>query len=116
MAEIQTVEFVDDWDGKPVDGDEVQKARFVVEGVEYKLDLRPANYQRFLKDMKKWSDKAQKIGRVKSKANKPSTTAGRNGRKAELAAIREWANANGYEVSHRGKIPLEVHDAYERAQ
>jgi len=31
----------------------------------------------------------------------------------ETAAIREWANANGHEVSDRGRIPSAVLEAYE---
>lgn len=32
---------------------------------------------------------------------------------AELAAIREWANANGYEVAERGRIKAEIVAAYD---
>ena len=33
---------------------------------------------------------------------------------AELAAIREWANANGYEVAERGRIKADIVAAYDK--
>ena len=35
--------------------------------------------------------------------------------KGDLKAIRDWANANGYTVSTRGRIPAEVQNAYSAA-
>lgn len=34
---------------------------------------------------------------------------------ADTKAIREWARANGYDVSDRGRIPADVMDAYSAA-
>lgn len=31
----------------------------------------------------------------------------------QLQAIRDWANANGYKVSNRGRIPAEIEEAYQ---
>jgi DNA polymerase-3 subunit epsilon len=31
------------------------------------------------------------------------------------AAVRAWAQANGFAVGDRGRLPLEVTDAYRRA-
>ncbi|MFF8916667.1 histone-like nucleoid-structuring protein Lsr2 [Streptomyces sp. NPDC015032] len=33
----------------------------------------------------------------------------------DTAAIRSWARANGYDVPSRGRIPLEIREAWERA-
>lgn len=33
----------------------------------------------------------------------------------QTRAIREWANANGYTVNSRGRIPAEVVEAYDAA-
>ncbi len=35
--------------------------------------------------------------------------------RAEAAKIREWARREGLELSHRGRIPLAVLDAYTRS-
>jgi hypothetical protein len=34
----------------------------------------------------------------------------------QTAAMREWARANGYDVSSRGRIPTEIQDAYHKAR
>ncbi|WP_345134066.1 Lsr2 family DNA-binding protein [Microbacterium laevaniformans] len=43
----------------------------------------------------------------------------RSARKAsgvDLAAVREWARANGHTVSERGRVPAAVLEAYAAAQ
>ena len=35
--------------------------------------------------------------------------------KQDLKAVREWASANGYTVSDRGRVPNEVQKAYAAA-
>ncbi|WXF91339.1 histone-like nucleoid-structuring protein Lsr2 [Curtobacterium flaccumfaciens pv. flaccumfaciens] len=42
-------------------------------------------------------------------------TTAKRGNSDELAKIREWANANGHEVSSRGRISQAVRDAYDAA-
>ncbi|WP_420367231.1 Lsr2 family DNA-binding protein [Curtobacterium sp. L1-20] len=39
----------------------------------------------------------------------------KRGNSDELAKIREWANANGHEVSSRGRTSQAVRDAYDAA-
>ncbi|MHB1535241.1 MAG: histone-like nucleoid-structuring protein Lsr2 [Acidimicrobiales bacterium] len=41
---------------------------------------------------------------------------GRSAGREDLAAIRSWARANGYQVSDRGRIPAEVRQAWEKEQ
>ncbi|HEY5844908.1 MAG TPA: histone-like nucleoid-structuring protein Lsr2 [Mycobacterium sp.] len=35
--------------------------------------------------------------------------------KSQTHAIREWALANGYEISTRGRIPADIEEAYHEA-
>ena len=39
----------------------------------------------------------------------------RRGGRRDVGAIREWARANGYDISDRGRISTEVQEAYEKA-
>lgn len=34
---------------------------------------------------------------------------------ADVAAIRAWATAHGYDISNRGRLPLALTDAYRAA-
>jgi nucleoid-associated protein Lsr2 len=43
------------------------------------------------------------------------TSSGQRQSREQTAAIREWARANGHNVSDRGRIPLEVAKAFEDA-
>lgn len=49
---------------------------------------------------------ARRPGRSARKAAKPA-------RRPDAAAIREWAQANGHEISSRGRIPDAVVAAYD---
>ncbi|ORM38308.1 Lsr2 family protein [Williamsia sp. 1135] len=121
----KTIEHItDDFDGSELDPSEVIVETFTVNGVDYSLDLGGKSAEKFDKDMQKWIDKATKIGgRQKRSTNKqaPAPTlaatpaAVTGGDKAQLSAIREWARANGYEVSDRGRIPRAIVEEFEAA-
>jgi hypothetical protein len=55
------------------------------------------------------------------RSNTPAAKLSEDGRgparrdKEQIGAIRDWANANGYKVSNRGRIPADVELAYNAA-
>ena len=121
MARKTTELITDDFDGTVLDPSEVIVETFTINGVQYSLDLGGKSADKFDKDMQKWIDKATRIGgRAKRSTNKratapnTTTTAARPD-KAQLAAIREWARNNGYEVSVRGRIPQAIVDEFDSA-
>lgn len=82
---------------------------FFVEGEKFSIDLGDENRQNLMdllskhtEDLAPYLDKATKVG----KASAPT-------KKVDATAVREWANANGYEVAPRGRISFEVLEAYE---
>ena len=114
MARTTIEQITDDFDGSDLDPTEVTVETFTVNGVDYSLDLGAKSAEKVNKDMRKWIDKATRIGgRQKRSTTRqaPAASAPRTD-KAQLAAIREWARANGYEVSDRGRIPNTIVDAY----
>ncbi|PXW27011.1 UNVERIFIED_CONTAM: Lsr2 protein [Williamsia faeni] len=116
MARKIIEHITDDFDGSELDPSEVIVETFTVNGVDYSLDLGAKSAEKFDNDMQKWIDKATKIGgRQKRSTNKqapapaPAPAAAAVGSdKAQLSAIREWARANGHEVSDRGRIPRAI--------
>ncbi|WP_442781438.1 Lsr2 family DNA-binding protein [Curtobacterium sp. 260] len=64
-----------------------------------------------------FSDYVAAARKVSGRQNRTSggSTAKRGNSSDELAKIREWANANGHEVSSRGRINQAVRDAYDAA-
>lgn len=109
----QKVTFVDDLDGTPVDEDG-GTVRFSFDGVNYEIDLSTKNAEKFEKALAPYIEAGRKVrGGAASPAG--SSSPAKKSDPQRLKAIREWANANGHEVSSRGRIPQEVVDAYDAA-
>lgn len=103
MAKQLTTITYDDLTGEEIRG-EAHTRKFAIDGIEYHLDLTKKNAQAFDKQMGEWVDKAARIGRIKRASKK---TGGQH-----LQNIRDWAKANGYTLSSRGRIPQDIIDAY----
>lgn len=109
MAKKVTVTLVDDYDGTSKANETVH---FSIDGVDYEIDLSTKNAGKLRGAVEPWSDKARKVGRSKRRGGKARTAA--DGERT--AAIREWARAQGYQVSSRGRIPADIVDAYNKAK
>ncbi|NLV81252.1 MAG: Lsr2 family protein [Rhodococcus sp.] len=128
MAQRVQVEYFDDIDGEPIAEGLAQSIRIAIDDVEYELDLRPANADRFWAQLEPWLKESRR-NRAASPAIPPTTPTpvpARTGRPRthkiipgrspeQLAAIRHWARGQGYEVSSRGRIPAHILDRFEAA-
>jgi hypothetical protein len=103
---ITTTEFTDDIDGGKAEG----TVSFAFQGTNYEIDLSRANTRALEKALKPYTDAGRKVrgGRGRPAARKGSG-------KHDLSAVREWAQANGFDVSSRGRIASTVVDAYNAA-
>jgi hypothetical protein len=110
----QTVITTDDIDGTA----EAVSIEFSFDGVNYSIDLSKKNKSAFEKVLKPYIDAAKKTGgrrprsapaAARSRSRRPSAP------KTDLAAVREWAAAQGIEVSSRGRLAKDVVDAYTAA-
>lgn len=97
MAQKVEVVLVDDLDGTPA----AQTVPFGVDGRHYEIDLSAANAKQLRKQLKMYIDKARAIA--------PPAP------REDAAEIRQWARANGYEVSARGRLHRHVIEAYRNA-
>jgi hypothetical protein len=94
----------DDIDGS----DATQTIRFALDGIEYQIDVSDRNANRLRNSLSDFIAHGRKVG-------------GRHGRKAassgqvDTKAVRKWAEANGIEVSSRGRIPTDVVERYRAA-
>ena len=106
----QITQLVDDLDGSVIEHGGAT-VKFALEGRSYEIDLSAANAERLRSAL------APFIAAGRSTAGSRGTSARRSSRGAsgELAAIRSWAQSNGYSVGDRGRISAEVRDAYERS-
>ena len=108
---VQKVEtrLIDDLDGSAA----AETVRFALEGREYEIDLSTRNASRLRDGLAAFVSSARKAsGARRSPARRASGRAAAD--REQAAAVREWARANGFEVSDRGRISATVLEAYER--
>jgi Lsr2 len=122
MARIETL--VDDYDGTvAAEGVEVETRRFSIGRTSYTIDLTADNYDAFLKDLEKWTEKATQEESpnraVRPSAPRKSSAAASGGDKPYTASqVRAWAETDDRfkgKVSPRGRIHRDVEEAYEHA-
>ena len=108
MAQKVNIVLVDDLDGTEA----TETVSFGLDGSSYEIDLNDANAAALREALGGYVGHARKV-----------TGASRRGRKASSASssgshtkdVREWAKAQGMEVSERGRISADVQQAYDAA-
>lgn len=110
MAQKTLIQLVDDLDGTPIADGEGKTVSLSLDGVSYEIDLSDAHVDELTEALAPFTGAARRTGR-KAPARSGSTRS--NG--DDLQKIREWAKANGHDVSDRGRIAAAVRDAYDAA-
>ena len=114
MAKKTIVQLVDDIDGTPIAEGKGEHIEFAIDGVGYEIDLGTKNAKAFRQSFATYVEHATRTGgRRRTRATPKATGAKRDAH--QTRAIREWAVANGYEISTRGRIPAQVEQAYNAA-
>lgn len=105
--------LIDDVDGSE---NEVRTRRFSLDDQLYELDLSPHNSERLYDALKPFMKHARKVTESpRPAARTRAPTRNRKTEDPELAKIRTWARANGFEINARGRIPKEAVAAYAAA-
>ena len=92
----------------------MRPSRSVSDGVEYEIDLTSKNAKKFRDSVAIFVGSARKTSGGGVRRSNGARGPARVDRE-QMQAIREWARANGYEVSDRGRIPAVVLEAYNAA-
>jgi hypothetical protein len=111
MAQKYLVQVTDDLDGTELDRDDVDEVHFGLDGRSYVIDLSKTNATKLRDTLGRYTDAARR-DQVAGRATPSAKSAGT---RKDLDQVRQWANANGYTVSNRGRIPNSVLDAYDAA-
>lgn len=114
MARRIVHQLVDDIDGSVLEVDEGETVHFSLNGASYEIDLNSAHADELRKALEPYISAGRRAGSSSASA-RPTTARKRQARNPEVAAIRAWANDNGYSLSERGRIPAPVVDAYNAA-
>jgi hypothetical protein len=105
MAQKVSVTFVDDLDGGEAEGTVV----FGVDGKQYEIDLSERNAAKLRDILAPYVGAGRKVGggsRTPRMSSVPRTN------REDTKAIRDWATAQGMNVSSRGRIAADVLEAY----
>jgi hypothetical protein len=110
MAQQVTVTLVDDLDGTEA----MQTVEFGLDGAQYQIDLSDGNAERLRELLGDYVEHARRAGGRKRGPGRPPSKRGQQqaADREQNQAIREWARAEGYQVSERGRLSSEVLDAY----
>lgn len=109
MVQKTQVVLVDDIDGGEAD----ETVRFGLDGVSYEIDLTTKNAHKLRDAVAGYVAEARRVG-GRASGRRRSARASRGGG-TDAGTVREWARANGYEVSERGRVPGRVLEAYQAA-
>lgn len=113
MARKMVTVLEDDIDG----GEAVETVAFALDGNSYEIDLNAENAARLRDAFAPWVGAARRAGRPARPAGRAvaARSASSRAAKGDLSAVREWARAQGLQVSERGRISAEVQRAYDAA-
>jgi hypothetical protein len=114
MASKTQVILIDDLDG----GEATETVEFGIDEVVYEIDLSDENAEALREAITKWTGVARRVrgsgGSPRSSVYRPPARSGSNGElsKPERNKLRAWAAENGYTVAERGRISMEVQQAW----
>src|SRR5258708_22922593 len=103
MARRTSVTLQDDLDGGPAE----ETLRFGISGAEYEIDLSSKNAARLRSQLAPFIEHARKAGKMPRRAVRTAASRRRS------REIRSCAQAQGIELSERGRIPASVAAQYE---
>ena len=109
MAQKVQVLFVDDVDGS----DAAETVSFGLDGVQYEIDVSDPHAQALRESLAPWLGHARRTGGRASRSAAKARPAPPAAEKEDLSAMRDWARENGFQVSDRGRLSREVHDAWD---
>lgn len=105
---------IDDIDGTVLT--EYETVTFSVDGTTYEFDTSIERAEEFRNGLQQYIEKSRQIVNGNVVTRKRVATVGQDRPSAEQSrAIRDWARANGHDVSNRGRVPAPIVEAFEAA-
>jgi hypothetical protein len=122
MAQKTIVTLVDDLTGE--EAEDITTVEFALDGVTYEIDLDDKNSAKLRDALADYVAAARRTGGRRSGGNgrrrsggagtgTPRATSPGGYDRETSKQIREWAKAQGFEVSDRGRVPNNVVEAWE---
>jgi len=107
MARKTVVTLIDDIDG----GDAVRTVTFTLDGTDYEIDLGSSNLDALATALDPFITHARTVGKRRTSTSRGKGTAAPD---KNLGKVRAWARENGFTVSDRGRVSVEILTAYQQ--
>jgi len=110
-------QLVDDISGEEI-GDAGETVYFALDGKSYEIDLGETNAAKLREALAPYIKAGRRTSALTGPTRQAATRAAKSAAShwsAGYAVVREWAQANGIEVSPRGRVADSVMKAYEDA-
>ena len=98
------VQVVDDLTGDVIPDGDGRSVTFSFDGESFEIDLSDQHVAQLRDLLAPYIQAARPVGKKRAQPSPKSS---------EVQMIRDWAKANGIEVSDRGRISTSVREAYE---
>lgn len=115
MARRIVHQLVDDIDGTVLEPGQGETVLFSIDGTAYEIDLTDAHAGALRTAMAPYIEAGRRVTAASAAAASAAGSKRRRGGQVDYGPVREWAKANGYTVSDRGRVPQNVLDAYHAA-
>jgi hypothetical protein len=113
VAQRTVVQLTDDLDGKAIPEGKGETVRFGVDGQDYEIDLGEKNAQALRDVIGKYVAAGRRVGGGSRGGRSRSGSA--RSRDYDPKAVRAWAEAQGLEVSARGRVPSDLVTKFQEA-
>jgi hypothetical protein len=113
VAQRTVVQLTDDLDGKAIPEGKGETVRFGVDGQDYEIDLGEKNAQALRDVIGKYVAAGRRVGGGSRGGRSRGSSA--RARDYDPKAVRAWAEAQGLEVSTRGRVPADLVTRFQEA-
>ena len=111
---IKTVQIrTSDISGEELEAGKGETVSFSINGSDYQIDVTDSEAKTFHSAFDKYVKSATKVTGRRAGTRRAS---GSGRTSDELTEIRNWANANGYQVAPRGRVKADIIAAFDKTQ
>lgn len=107
MAQKIHIVLEDDIDG----GEAVETVAFGLDGTSYEIDLNEKNATALRDAMATYIGHGRKVTSAARRGRRSTAGTGKH----SAREVRDWARANGFKVTDRGRVAREVQEAFDAA-
>jgi hypothetical protein len=115
VAQRTVVQLTDDLDGKAIPEGMGETVRFGLDSQDYEIDLGEKNAQALRAVVGKYVEAGRRVGGGSRGGRSRGSSASARSRDYDPKAVRAWAEAQGLEVSQRGRVPSDLVTKFQEA-